>query len=467
MRKHYRQTSDLCLGEGIAENPSAVADTSGGTHLVPTPEQLAWQKEGLGVFFHFGINTFAGLEWSDGTLSPEIFDPTDLDADEWVRTASEFGAQFVVLTAKHHDGFCLWPTATTDYSVASSPWRDGRGDVVREVEQACRAQGMRLGLYLSPWDRHDPRYADPEAYDDLYLAQLRELCTHHGDLHELWFDGAGSAEREYAWDRIGALIAELQPGAKVFTMGPATIRWVGNEDGLAADPVRYVMRSADLNNYDTDVIETAEARYLPPECDVSLRKGWFWQEGEEPKSLGHLLAIHDRSIGLGANLLLNIPPDRRGRIDPADAARIGELSAALHARFGAPVELVLETGSTTGAGFAEGPGGPDGAVHRLRAVLPGRTRFDHIELRESLEGGQRVVGHRVTTHDGEVLAEGGSIGVRRIHRLESAAEADAIVVELVGEGAALDAVLVHDADDAPVPDLSDFYAATTAPPEAG
>lgn len=416
--------------------------------LVPTPAQLAWQEDGLGVFFHVGVNTFAGLEWSDGTLDPAIFDPTDLDADDWVGTAASLGARYVVLTAKHHDGFCLWPTATTDYSVASSPWRDGGGDVVREVADACARHGLKLGLYLSPWDRHAPEYADPAAYDALYLAQLRELCTGYGELHELWFDGAGSAGREYDWEAIGALAAELQPGAMIFNMGPATIRWVGNEDGLASDPVEYVTMSADLNNYDADTIETAAPRYLPPECDVSLRRGWFWQEGEEPKSLPHLLAIHDRSIGLGANLLLNIPPDRRGRIDPADAARVAELAAALEARFGRPVA-------------AETLEQHDGTV---RAHLFAGTRFDHVEIRERLVEGQRVRAHRVRDADGTLLAEGGTVGVRRIHRLDRAVDADELAIELEGEGVVLEAVLVHDATGAPVPDLTGAGRASTEEP---
>ena len=416
--------------------------------LAPTPAQLAWQKDGLGVFFHVGVNTFAGKEWSDGTLAPDTFDPSDLDADQWVRTARDLGAKYVVLTAKHHDGFCLWPTATTAYSVASSPWKDGGGDVVAEVVDACRRHGMKLGLYLSPWDRNAPQYEDPETYDEFYLAQLRELCTNYGELHELWFDGAGSAGREYAWDRIGEVIAELQPTAMVFNMGPATIRWVGNEDGLAADPVEYVTTSTDLNNYDEDVIETGEAVYLPPECDVSLRKGWFWQPGEEPKSLSHLLAIHDRSIGLGANLLLNIPPDRRGRLDDADVERVRELAEALQQRFGDPVEAVLETG---GAGA-------------VRAQLPAGTTFDHVEIHEALEEGQRVAAHRVLLEDGTVLATGGSIGVRRIHRLETPVQSDSLVVEVDGPGAVIESVAVHDAGDAPTPDSDIAYSATTQRP---
>ena len=428
--------------------PRADALSTAPAVLAPTPAQLAWQKDGLGVFFHVGVNTFAGKEWSDGTLAPDTFDPSDLDADQWVRTARDLGAKYVVLTAKHHDGFCLWPTATTAYSVASSPWKDGGGDVVAEVVDACRRHGMKLGLYLSPWDRNAPQYEDPETYDEFYLAQLRELCTNYGELHELWFDGAGSAGREYAWDRIGDVIAELQPTAMVFNMGPATIRWVGNEDGLAADPVEYVTTSTDLNNYDEDVIETGEAVYLPPECDVSLRKGWFWQPGEEPKSLSHLLAIHDRSIGLGANLLLNIPPDRRGRLDDADVERVRELAEALQQRFGDPVEAVLETG---GAGA-------------VRAQLPAGTTFDHVEIHEALEEGQRVAAHRVLLEDGTVLATGGSIGVRRIHRLETPVQSDSLVVEVDGPGAVIESVAVHDAGDAPTPDSDIAYSATTQRP---
>jgi len=417
------------------------------TVLRPTPQQLAWQKSGLGVFFHFGVNTFAGKEWSDGTVPAADFDPSDLDADEWVRAARDLGAAYVILTAKHHDGFCLWPTATTDYSVASSPWKDGQGDVVAEVAEACRRHGLQLGLYLSPWDRNAECYEDAARYDEFYLAQLRELCTHYGELVELWFDGAGSAGREYDWDRIGALIDELQPGAMVFNMGPATIRWIGNEDGLAADPCEYVTDSTDLNNYDEDVVGLGERRYLPPECDVSIRRGWFWQPGDAPKSLEHLLAIHDRSIGLGANLLLNIPPDRRGRIDPEDLTRVTEFGDALRARFGGGSEAALEV-----------------TADAATATLPSATRFDHVELREDVSGGQRVQSHRVLAADGTVLAEGGTIGVRRIHRLPKAVQLDSLRIEVGGPEPVIEAVIVHDATGAPVPALPGDYRAPTEAP---
>lgn len=417
----------------------------------PAPAQLAWQKAGLGVFFHFGVNTFAGKEWSDGTIPAADFDPSDLDADEWVRAAKELGAAYVVLTAKHHDGFCLWPTATTDYSVASSSWRDGQGDVVAEVAEACRRHGLQLGLYLSPWDRNAECYEDAERYDEFYLAQLRELCTNYGELVELWFDGAGSAGREYDWDAIGATISELQPGAMIFNMGPATIRWVGNEDGLAADPCEYVVTSTALNNYDDDVIGLEGQRYLPPECDVSIRRGWFWQSEDAPKSLTHLLAIHDRSIGLGANLLLNIPPDRRGRLDPADRARMSELGEALRARFGDGSEATLQRTA-------------DGAI--ATATLPSTERFDHVELREDVSTGQRVRAHRVLASDGTVLAEGGTIGVRRIHRLPATVEVGALRLEMEGPEPVLEAVIVHDATGAPVPALPEDFRASTEEPDA-
>ena len=365
--------------------------------LRPTPAQLRWQRAGTGVFLHFGLNTFFGVEWSDGTLPASGFDPEGLDARQWVAAARTAGAAYVVLTAKHHDGFCLWPTATTDYSVASSPWRDGRGDVVRELADACAEAGMGLGLYLSPWDRHDPRYPDPQAYDDVYCAQLTELVTQYGDLVEVWFDGAGSAGRVYDWERIAGIVRRHQPDAVIFNMGDPDIRWVGNEDGLATDPVEYVV-DVTPNDVHTDaMLGLGGARYLPPECDVSLRHGWFWQPGDEPKGLEHLLGIHYRSLGLGANLLLNVPPNRDGLIDPADLARLGEYAAELSRRFGSPLEAALTP-------FGDG---------RWRVDFGADVMIDHLELVERLENGQRIAGHRVI--DDDEVCGGGTVGIRRLH----------------------------------------------------
>jgi alpha-L-fucosidase len=343
---------------------------------IPTPGQLAWQRARFGVFCHFGINTFYGKEWSDGSLDPAGFAPTELDPRQWAETAAAAGARYLVLTAKHHDGFCLWPTDTTDYSVRSSPFQ---GDVVELTAQACRDAGIGLGLYLSPWDRNASCYPDPAAYDDFYRRQLTELCTRYGPLFEIWFDGAGSEGRTYDWDGIMAVVDEHQPDAMVFNMGRPTIRWVGNEDGLASDPCRYVV----------------DGHYLPPECDVPIRAHWFWQPDDihTLKSTEHLLAIYYRSIGLGAGLLLNVPPDRRGLLDDADVARVREASAEIYRRFGNATEAVL-----------------DGSVARL----PERTAFDHITLCEDLTNGQHITEHRIFA-DGELVATGGTIGNRRIH----------------------------------------------------
>jgi len=414
--------------------------------LRPTPGQLAWQHDRMGVFFHFGVNTFHGKEWSDGTLPASSFDPAELDARQWVRAARLAGAKYVVLTAKHHDGFCLWPTATTAYSVASSPWRGGAGDVVAEVAQACQEAGLKFGLYLSPWDRNAPCYEDPEAYDEFYLAQLRELCTRYGPLHELWFDGAGSEGRVYDWERIGAVIAEHQPGAMVFNIGPATIRWVGNEDGLAEDPVEYVVSSTAVSNYVSDSAALGQEAYLPPECDVSLRPGWFWQPAEEPKSVDHLLAIHYRSIGMGANLLLNLPPDRRGLIPEGDVQRLVEFRAELDRRFGRPVEAEVSRS------------GPGEWVLDFGRDVP----LDHVELGEDLSEGQRVVRHRLLTDDGDVLASGLTVGAQRLHAVVPVT-ARRLRVDVDGDGARPAFARAYDTRGAPVPVIE--YAAPTHRPE--
>ena len=414
-------------------------------HLIPTPEQLQWQQDQLGVFFHFGVNTFHGKEWSDGTLPASSFNPSGLDAEQWVQTAVDAGAKYVVLTAKHHDGFCLWPTATTAYSVAASPWRDGQGDVVAEVAAACRKLGMKLGLYLSPWDRNAQCYEDPAAYDEFYLAQLRELCSNYGQLCELWFDGAGSQGREHDWPRIAAVIAELQPGAMVFNMGAPTIRWVGNEDGLAADPVEYVVDRTDFSNYTVHTAALAEALYLPPECDVSLRRGWFWHPEDAPKDLDHLLAIHYRSIGLGANLLLNLPPDSRGLIPEEDVARVGELAAEVRRRFETPMPASLR---------ADGDG-------KWIADFGAEIALDHLQLFEDLSAGQRISRHRIFTGDGRPLVAGGTVGSQRMHVLAEVRTQE-LVILVDGDAPVLTAVTAFSTGVSEVPEIN--YLATTDAP---
>ncbi|MFC1435663.1 alpha-L-fucosidase [Streptacidiphilus sp. N1-3] len=388
---------------------------------IPTPGQLAWQEDGFGLFLHLGVNTFHGREWSDGTLDPACFDPSELDAAQWVDTAVRAGARYVVLTAKHHDGFCLWPTDTTDYSVRSSPWRDGRGDVVAELADACRAAGIGLGLYLSPWDRNAACYPDPQAYDAFYLSQLTELCTRYGPLYELWFDGAGSEGRSYDWDGVMGVIEQHQPDAMVFNMGRPTIRWVGNEDGLAADPCRYATDTSAVSIYAQRDAALDRTRYLPPECDVPIRRHWFWQPDDlhTLKTRDHLLALWYRSVGLGAGLLLNVPPDRRGLIDDHDRARLHEFTDELARRFRAPQVTQL---------FAADRGDRGELVARFAAPV----LIDHLELREDLGRGQRIFGHEILA-DGRLLARVGTVGVRRVHAFAPVTVTE-LRIRLTGDG---------------------------------
>ena len=206
------------------------------SRLVPTPQQLEWQQMEFTAFLHFGMNTFTGNEWGHGTDSPELFNPSELDCEQWVKALKDGGFKMALITAKHHDGFCLWPTATTEYSVKNSPWKDGKGDVVRELRDACEKYGLKFGVYLSPWDRNAECYGDSPAYNKFFIEQLSELLTNYGEVHEVWFDGANGEgpngkKQEYDWTAILAKIRELQPKAVTAIMGD-DVRWVGNEGGL-------------------------------------------------------------------------------------------------------------------------------------------------------------------------------------------------------------------------------------------
>lgn len=385
---------------------------------VPTSAQLAWQEAGFGVFFHFGINTFHGVEWSDGTLPAASFHPRAFDPAQWIDAARRAGAGYVVLTAKHHDGFCLWPTDTTDYSVMSSPFRR---DAVGEVARACEQAGMPLGLYVSPWDRNAKCYPNAEAYDRFYVAQLTELCTRYGELFEIWFDGAGSEGRTYAWDDIMAVVDKHQPNAMVFNMGRPTIRWAGNEDGLAADPCRYSVGKTDVSMFTSDVQMLTTAHYLPPECDVPIRANWFWHPDDEHtlKSREQLLDIWDNSVGLGAGLLLNLAPNRDGRLDDADCARLLEVTGEIERRFAEPVTAMLQ---------------PQGDY--VTAEFPRPVTFERLELCEDLIHGQLIERHEVIAGDA-VVASGQTVGIRRWHQI-APVTGDRLTIRVAGgQGARL------------------------------
>lgn len=414
--------------------------------LVPSPRQLAWQQLELTAFLHFGINTFTGREWGDGQEDPALFNPTEFDADQIVRTLRNAGFRMVILTAKHHDGFCLWPTKTTRHSVASSPWRDGRGDVVREIREACGRHGMKFGVYLSPWDRNASCYGDSKAYNRMFIRQLTELLTRYGEVHEVWFDGANGEgpngrKQHYDWDAFYRTIRRLQPHAVTAIMGD-DVRWVGNERGFGREtewsatvltPGGYAR--ARENNERLGVSEMApdlgsramleqadELFWYPSEVDVSIRPGWFYHaaEDEKVKSLKQLTDIYFQSVGYNSVLLLNVPPDRRGRIHEADSTRLMELAGYLGRTF-------ADDRVVGGGELWTAPGGGE----RIFDLKPG-SRINVVLLQEDIARGQRIKGFTVEalTDRGWVsVGEGTTVGYKRLLRIPEV-EASALRIRL-------------------------------------
>lgn len=414
--------------------------------LVPTEQQLAWQRMELTAFLHFGINTFTNREWGDGTEDPSLFNPTAFDADQWIRTLKAAGFRMVILTAKHHDGFCLWPTKTTRHSVASSPWKQGRGDVVREVREACDRHGMKFGVYLSPWDRNAACYGDSPAYNRFFIEQLTELLSNYGEVHEVWFDGANGEgpngkKQVYDWDAFYRTIRRLQPNAVTAIMGD-DVRWVGNEKGIGREtewsatvltPGVYA-RAAENNRRlgvygkapdlgSRKMLENAtELFWYPSEVDVSIRPGWFYHAAEDAKvkSLKHLVDIYFQSVGYNSVLLLNIPPDRRGRIHAADSTRLQEFAGYLGRTFSD--DRVLE-----GEQLWIAPAGSQ-RVYDLRPA----SRINVVLLQEEIAAGQRVERFTVevlTAAGWEKVGEGTTIGYKRLLRIPEV-EASALRIRL-------------------------------------
>ena len=294
----------------------------------PTQRQLEWQQLETTAFLHFTVNTFTGKEWGDGTEDPRIFNPTLFNADSLIKVLYETGFKMAIITAKHHDGFCLWPTATTDHSVKSSPWKNGKGDMVKEIADACRKYGIKFGFYLSPWDRHEKSYGSSE-YNNFYKKQLRELLTGYGEIAEVWFDGARGADAkdmEYDFEGYWKMVRELQPNAVMFSDAGPDVRWVGNEKGNAGETCWSTINieglapgKAGIENY----LNTGDPdgdTWLPAETDVSIRPGWFYHEQEDDKVKNgkQLVDLYYKSVGRNSLLLLNIPPDTTGRFAKPD-----------------------------------------------------------------------------------------------------------------------------------------------------
>jgi len=391
----------------------------------PTAAQLRWQRDELAMFVHFGVNTFTDREWGDGHEDPAVFAPTALDARQWARAARASGFRAMILTAKHHDGFCLWPTATTQHSVARSGWRNGQGDVVREFVDACRAEGLRPGLYLSPWDRNNATYGDSPRYNDLYVEQLTELLTRYGPLAEIWFDGANGEgpngrKQLYDWPRFWGVVRRLQPNAVIFSDAGPDVRWCGNESGQAGDP--------NWSTVDPSIVTVPGATgdavipslqhgdpnggvWRPAEADVSIRPGWFYHASEDARvrSADNLTALYFSSVGRNSKLLLNVPPTRAGLLHETDVARLRDFRDARSALFAEDVARharVRRLGTGAQSATLE--------VDLVRATSVGVAR-----IQEGIARGQSVSAFALSAlvnGSWTPLAEGSTIGYARLVR---------------------------------------------------
>lgn len=400
---------------------------------IPTPQQLAWQQAEMTMFIHFGINTFYDAEWGEGTEDPARFNPQNLDARQWVQVAKDAGFKFVILTAKHHDGFCLWPSAYTEHSVKNSPWKNGRGDVVREFTDACHELGMKVGLYLSPWDRHEPSYGNSPKYNEYYRNQLTELLTNYGDVAEVWFDGAcgegpNGKRQVYDWQSYYQLIRRLQPNALIAISGP-DIRWVGNEDGMARETEWSVQPPNPVFHPGVE-----QDIWYPAECDVSIRPGWFWhaRQDSQVKSLAHLMDIYFKSVGRNSVLLLNVPPNDQGLFAEPDVQRLREFRAALDEIFAND----LAAGKSATAGNFRGDSWqPQNVVDAnpasvwatednvtsswLEIDLGQPTQFNVSRVEEEIALGQRVEVFRLEAYvenAWQTIVAGTTVGHRKLDR---------------------------------------------------
>jgi alpha-L-fucosidase len=410
--------------------------------VAPSQAQLNWQKMELIGFVHFTVNTFTDKEWGDGTESPAIFNPEQLDARQWVSAAQAAGMKMLILTAKHHDGFCLWPSAFTEHSVKNSPWKKGKGDVVKELSDACHEAGLKFGIYLSPWDRHDTSYGTA-AYNEHYMNQLRELLTNYGTISELWMDGAkgdNARDMEYDFTAWRKLIYELQPHCLIFSDAGPDIRWVGNENGIAGETNWSTLTPEGIiiGKANTSLLNTGDpmgTNWVPAECDVSIRPGWFYHSGQDSlvKSPEKLVDLYYQSVGRNGVLLLNIPPDRRGLINEGDVSSLRKFRSILD-----------ETFSVNLAFHAKGKGkslnrscfspdmlfdGSDSSYWvqaegkfplTLEVDLDSLTQFNRILIMEPIRFGQSISSFAVDAMEKggwKEIAAGTTIGYKRILKL--------------------------------------------------
>ena len=430
---------------------AAAAACNSGTSLPPEPygavpseQQVEWQKMEMNMFAHFGPNTFTGREWGLGNEAEDIFNPTALDCSQWTGIAKAAGFKGIIITGKHHDGFCLWPNPVSGHTVAKSPWKDGKGDVLKELSEACAKDGLKFGVYISPWDRNDPNYGSPE-YNNVFVKTLESALRNYGPVFEQWFDGANGEgpdgkKQEYDWALFNGTVRKLQPDAVIFSdVGPGC-RWVGNERGCAG---RTSWSKLDVEGYAAGAAAPARdtlnignvngACWIPSESDVSIRPGWFWRESEndQVKTVGELLKIYYETVGRNSLLLLNVPPDTTGRLNSVDSLRLMEFRAALDKIF----EIDLADGSKAEANVTRGRNfkaqnilndeydsywaAPDGITEASLTIdLGGEKTFNRVVLQEYVPLGQRIKSFNVEaqTADGgwTRIASETTIGYKRI-----------------------------------------------------
>ncbi len=429
-------------------------------NVVPSPRQLKWQQLELTAFFHFGVNTFTDREWGTGKEEPSVFKPLALDARQWVRVAKEAGIKQVILTAKHHDGFCLWPSKYTEHSVKNSPWKNGKGDVVREVADACREMNIGFGVYLSPWDRNSQIYGT-DAYNDYFINQLTELLTQYGQVDEVWFDGANGEgpngkKQIYDFERWYKHIRKLQPQATIAIMGP-DVRWVGTESGYGREtewsvvPANNLDQSAIASNSQQDIafkpqgdmmgddlasrekiLNAKGLVWYPAETDVSIRPGWFYHAAEDDKvkSPEKLLDIYFASVGRNGVLLLNIPPDRRGLVHESDVHALQGWKKSIDSIFS---DNKLKHAKATSSRASMLKHLTDGKDH-THAIVPSKdttasitftlrepATFSVVSLQENIRRGQRVEKFVVEYEENgswKTATEGTTIGYKRLLRFK-------------------------------------------------
>jgi alpha-L-fucosidase len=396
-------------------------------YILPLPDhkQLAWQNKPFYLFMHFGPNTFTDLEWGKGSEREEVFNPVELDCRQWCRIAKAAGATGIVITAKHHDGFCLWPSAYSKHTVAQSPWKNGKGDVLKELSVACREYGLSMGVYLSPWDRNHPAYGTP-AYNDVFINMMIEVVRNYGPFFEFWWDGANGEgpngkKMIYDWHGFESTIRRIAPNTMLFSdIGP-DMRWVGNENGIAGSTNWNLLDTAGfsrgLGAPPNDTLNQGNVNgknWIPAECDVSIRPGWFYHSKEDSlvKSPEKLFDIYLKSVGRGANLILNVPPDPRGLISPYDSAALMGFVKLRQESF---QRSVLENKHSIliweGTMEPYSPS-PNGSVFNpfhnfkngiLEIKFDDQQTVNCILLKEKIQEGQRIKSFSIELYDGDHL----------------------------------------------------------------